>query len=103
MAQRAGTHFVISAQFLGTGGPAYLTGDGAWSADLQSAATVATDAERDGLLEQAAQQERVVCDPYFFEVRVYNQTIDPLSARERIRARGPSTRVRRPDADQGTP
>jgi|1185.fasta_scaffold984466_2 hypothetical protein len=103
MAQRAGTHFVISAQFLGTGGPAYLTGGGAWSADLQSAATVRTDAERDGLLEQAARQECVVCDPYFFEVRVWNETIDPLSARERIRAQGPSTRVRRPDIGEERP
>jgi hypothetical protein len=102
MAKRAGTHFVISAQFLGTGAPAYLTAGGAWSGELQSAAPVLTDAERDHLLEQAARQERVVCDPYFFEVRVRSQTIDPLSARERIRARGPSTRIRRPDGE-GTP
>lgn len=103
MAQRAATHFVISAQFLGSGAPAYLTAGGAWSGDLRSAGTVLTGAERDQLLEQAAQQERVVCDPYFFEVRIRNQTIDPLSARERIRAQGPTTRVRRPDVGEGTP
>lgn len=103
MAQRAGTHFVISAQFLGTGAPAYLTASGAWSGDLQSAARVFTDAERDGLLEQAARQERVVCDPYFFEVYVTREAIEPLSVRERIRARGPSTRTRRPDVGSGTP
>jgi hypothetical protein len=61
---------------------------------------VLTDAERDQLLEQAAGQERVVCDPYFFEVRVQSEAIEPLSARELIRARGPSTRVRRPDAGE---
>ena len=103
MAQRAGTHFVISAQFLGTGAPAYLTAGGAWSGDLQSAAAVLTDAERDRLLEQAARQERVVCDPYFFEVRVRHERLDPLSTRELIRAQGPSTRVRRPDVGEGRP
>jgi hypothetical protein len=101
MAQRAGTHFVISAQFLGTGAPAYLTAAGAWSEDLQSAAAVLTDAERDQMLEQAARQERVVCDPYFFDVRVQRELLEPLSARERIRAQGPSTRVRRPDVEKG--
>ena len=103
MAQRAATHFVISAQFLGTGAPAYLTAGGAWSGDLQSAALLPTDAGQEPLLEQAALQERVVCDPYSFEVRVRNETIDPLSARERIRAQGPSTRIRRPDAGEGPP
>ena len=98
MAKRAGTHYVISAQALDTGAPAYLTADGVWSPDLQRAALVLTDAERDELLARAATEERVVCDPYFFDVRVEHNTIDPLSARERIRAQGPTTRVRRPDA-----
>jgi hypothetical protein len=98
MAKRIGTHYVISAQLLDTGAPAYLTADGVWSTSLQQAATVLTDEERDALLAQAAKQERIVCDPYFFDVRVEHNTIDPLSARERIRALGPSTRVRRPDA-----
>ena len=101
MAQRARTHFVISGQFLASGAPAYLTAAGEWSGDLQCAATVLTDAARDQLLERAAREERIVCDPYAFEVRVGHETIDPLAARERIRARGPSTRVRRPDG-QGT-
>jgi hypothetical protein len=100
MAKRTGTHYVISAQLLDTGAPAYLTAEGVWSTNLQQAATVLTDEERDALLAQAAQQERIVCDPYFFDVRVEHNTIDPLSARERIRALGPSTRVRRPDASQ---
>ena len=98
MAKRSGTHYVISAQLLETGAPAYLTVAGVWSTNLQDAATVLTDEERDALLAQAARQERIVCDPYFFDVRVEQSTIDPLSARERIRAFGPSTRVRRPDA-----
>jgi Protein of unknown function (DUF2849) len=100
MAKRLGTHYVISAQALDTGAPAYLTADGRWSPDLQQALLVLTDAERDQHLARAAEQERLVCDPYFFDVRVADNTIDPLSARERIRALGPSTRVRRPDPAQ---
>jgi hypothetical protein len=98
MAKRSGTHYVLSAQLLDSGAPAYLTAAGLWSAHLQDALPVLTDEERDALLAQAAQQERIVCDPYFFDVRVVESTIDPLSARERIRALGPTTRVRRPDA-----
>jgi hypothetical protein len=99
MAKRSGTHYVISAQLLETGASAYLTAAGVWSTNLQDALTVVTDEERDALLAQAAKQERVICDPYFFDVRVEHNTIDPLSARERIRAFGPTTRVRRPDAE----
>ena len=97
MAKRSGTHYVISASLTDTGAPVYLAPDGSWSTDLRQAATPLTDAERDALLARAAEQERLVCDPYFFDVRVEENTIDPLSARERIRAFGPTTRVRRPD------
>jgi hypothetical protein len=102
MAKRSGTHYVISAQLLETGAPAYLMASGLWSGDLQQALTALTDVERDALLAQAEQQQRIVCDPYFFDVRVEHNTIDPLSARERIRALGPTTRVRRPDTAQRT-
>jgi hypothetical protein len=102
MAKRSGTHYVISAQLLETGASAYLTAAGVWSTNLQDALPVVTDEERDVLLAQAGKQERIVCDPYFFDVRVDRNAIDPLSARERIRAFGPSTRVRRPDPDSRT-
>jgi hypothetical protein len=100
MARRAGTHYVISAQALDTGAPTYLAVGGVWSPNLQQALTVLTEAERDELLAQAMKQERIVCDPYFFDVRVDANTIDPLSARERIRAEGPTTRIRRPDISE---
>jgi hypothetical protein len=97
MATRGGTHFVISASLTDSGAPTYLARDGGWTPDLQCAAALATEAERDAFLEQALREERTVCDPYFFDVRVEGGTIDPLSARERIRAAGPTTRIRRPD------
>lgn len=97
MAIHGGTHFVISAQFTDSGGPAYLTPEGEWSRNLQEAALLASEEERDTRLARALEQERVVCDPYFFDVRVDGKTIDPISTRERIRAEGPTVRVRRPD------
>jgi hypothetical protein len=65
---------------------------------LQSALTIATESERDELLNRALEQERLVCDPYFFDVRLEGRLIDPISTRERIRAEGPTVRIRRPDA-----
>jgi hypothetical protein len=97
MAILGGTHFVISASLTDTGAPVYLTSEGTWSPDLQRAVTVDTEAERDRLVQQALGQERLVCDPYFFDVRVEGGVIDPLSAREYIRAAGPTVRIRRPD------
>jgi hypothetical protein len=97
MAKRGGTHYVISASLTDTGAPAYLAKDGSWSPELQRAAPILSDEERDALLAEALRQERVVADPYFFDVRLDGDGIDPLSARERIRAAGPTTRIRRPD------
>ncbi len=99
MAIHGGTHFVISASFTDSGAPAYLTPEGGWSRDLNAAALLATEAERDAWLARALEheQERSVCDPYFFDVRLEGKVVDPISARERIRAEGPTVRIRRPD------
>ena len=97
MAIHGGTHFVISASFTDSGTPAYLGPDGTWSRHLQSATPIATEAERDALLERALRNEHEVCDAYFFDVRIEASVIDPLSTRERIRAEGPTVRIRRPD------
>ena len=97
MAIHGGTHFVISANFLASGAPAYLAPGGDWVHELQRALTIDSESERDALLEQALGQERLVCDPYFFDVRVEGHAIDPISTRERIRAEGPTVRIRRPD------
>jgi hypothetical protein len=43
----------------------------------------------------------MISDPYVIEVRAEGGAIDPLSARERIRASGPTVRIRRPDPGLG--
>lgn len=97
MATPKGTHFVVSASFLGSGAPAYRRADGTWSPHLQEAVAVATEAERDALLAAALKDEGVACDAYHFPVRLEGGVVDPLTAREEIRAKGPTIPMRRPD------
>jgi hypothetical protein len=97
MAKPKGTHFVISANLLASGAPCWRRKDGSWATDLQEAHPAATADERDAMLAAAAKEEAVVADPYFFDVCLDGQAIDPLTAREEIRAKGPSVAYRRPD------
>jgi hypothetical protein len=97
MAKPKGTHFVVSASLLASGAPAYRRQNGSWSTDLQEAHPAADAAERDAMLAAAAREEAIVADPYAFEVRLDGATIDPLTAREAIRAKGPTVAYRRPD------
>lgn len=97
MATPKGTHFVITANFLGSGAPCYRRADGSWSERLADAHPAATETERDALLAAAMKEEAVVCDAYFFPVRLDGGVIDPLTAREEIRSKGPTVAYRRPD------
>src|SRR5688572_20719748 len=96
--QPRGNRFVISAGLTTTGAPTYLRADGSWTPDLQQALTIESPEERDRLLALALQQERHVADPYAFAVDVVDGKIDPLTAREYIRAQGPTVPYRRPDS-----
>jgi hypothetical protein len=98
MATPKGTHFVVTANLLGSGAPTYRRKDGSWSTNLQEAHPIADAAERDSMLAEAAREEATVADAYFFPVRLDGPTIDPLTAREEIRAKGPTVPYRRPDA-----
>jgi len=98
MATPKGTHFVITANFIDSGAPAYRRSDGSWSTSLQEAHPAATEAERDEMLAAASKEESVIADPYPFAVRLEGSAIDPLTAREEIRAKGPTVPIRRPDA-----
>jgi len=98
MATPKGTHFVVTANFLGSGAPTYRRKDGSWSTNLQEAHPASTEAERDAMLAEATREEGTIADPYAFPVRLVGPTIDPLTAREEIRAKGPTVPYRRPDA-----
>lgn len=95
MAKKLDT-FVVTASLTDDGSPAYLTSDRQWSRQLSRAAVLDAGAA-DALLELARGQERHVCDPYRVAVAVQAGAPVAASARERIRAEGPTTRLRRPD------
>lgn len=98
MAKSKGTHYVVTASVTETGAPTYLKADGSWSPRIQDAAYTESEAQAAGLVEEAnVHQQRHVSDPYSFMVLIENGKVDPMSARENIRAFGPSVRVRRPD------
>ena len=89
--------YVVSAFYTDDGAAAYLQADGTWTGDLQKAKPVDASKRDEWIDIKARDDQRAVCDPYGFKVEVKDGVIDPLSARETIRAKGPTTRVRRPD------
>jgi hypothetical protein len=97
MAKPKGTHWVVTAAFTEDGAPAYRTPVGGWSRVIDEAALLESETDRDSSVNAALAEERVVCDPYAFQVVPENGKVNPLSARETIRATGPTTRLRRPD------
>lgn len=94
----ASTHWVVTGKFTDDGGNAWRRADGSWSRSLADAGLVADEATAKAHVASAvAREQREISDPYVIEVRAEGDTIDPLSARERIRATGPTVRIRRPD------
>lgn len=91
------THYVVTAGYTDDGAVAYRRKDGTWSGKLSEAATFETEAEAETQISAAKKEERLICDPYAFGVKLVNGVIDPMSAREVIRAKGPTTPLRRPD------
>lgn len=91
------THQVITANFTDDGAVAYLRADRSWARTLAEAAVVDSPSVVEELLRVASVDERTVCDPYAMSVAVEDGKVRPLSARERIRRDGPTTRLRRPD------
>ena len=85
---------VITANKLTFGEVVYWTGPRGWQLSLQQA-VVLDDAGAEGALKLAAEsvQRCEVVAPYTFSVRIEDGRIIPVSAREQIRARGPSVRL----------
>lgn len=98
--------WVVTGKFTDDAGNAWRRADGTWSRQLADAGLYTDEAAAKAqTIETAAKEQREISDPYVIEVHAANGTIDPLTARERIRATGPTIRVRRPDpapkADRG--
>ncbi|HEX7476414.1 MAG TPA: DUF2849 domain-containing protein [Polyangiales bacterium] len=89
--------WVVTANFTSEGGVAYLRADKSVTRVLAEAGRFATKADAEALRKLALGMEAILADPYLIEVAELPDGIDALSARERIRAAGPTIRVRRPD------
>lgn len=85
---------VITANRLAPGEVVYWNAACCWVTELQQA-HVFEDAEAELALKAAAEwvSRNEVVAPYVFPVRVEDGRIAPLSARELIRANGPSVRL----------
>lgn len=76
---------------------AYLDAEGAWVNTLDEA-QVFTDSDlAEQRLADVRKAESKITEPYVFPAEMTDGRLNPLSAREKLRAVGPSTRLRRPD------
>jgi len=85
---------VLTANRLAPGEVVYWNAACGWVTDLQQAQPI-EDAEAELALKGAAEwvSRNEVVAPYVFPIRVEQGAIAPLSAREWVRAKGPSVRT----------
>ena len=93
----AATHWVVTGKFTADGSNAWRRADGSWAPTLADAGLFPDEASAKLHVASTAANERLISDPYVIEVAAKDGTIEALSARERIRATGPTIRIRRPD------
>lgn len=86
---------VLSASLTLSGAPVYLAVGRVWTRVLDEAQLFADAATLDAELAWARSQEGTVCDPYAFSVDAKAPRPTPISARERIRATGPTVGLAR--------
>jgi hypothetical protein len=97
MSQSKALKWVVTANFTSAGAVAYLRADKSVTRVLDEAACFATKEEAEAMRKVALGMEAIIADPYLMEVAELPTGLDPLTARERIRAQGPTIRLRRPD------
>ncbi len=85
---------VVTANRLRDGDVVYLAVERRWTLWLDEACAVKTEGEAEELLKvaEAAEKAREVVSIYLMKVEQVEGKLKPLSARERIRAKGPTTR-----------
>lgn len=93
--------YLITANRTDDGSVVYLLEDGKWTASLNEAALWPSEEAATPALGPAKAEEGVVCDPYLAPANREGDQVVLRSARERIRANGPTTRLRRPDVQPG--
>ncbi|MGB1547056.1 MAG: DUF2849 domain-containing protein [Alphaproteobacteria bacterium] len=85
---------VVTASRLRDGDVVYLAAERRWTLWLNEAAVADTEAKAAELLKlgEEAERAREVVSVYLMKVERGDGKMKPLSARERIRAKGPTTR-----------
>lgn len=92
----AANAWVVTGKLTDDAANVWRRADGTWTRDLQQAGVLGDEATAKALAASAlANEQRQITDPYVIEVRAENSSIDPLTARERIRATGPTVHTRR--------
>jgi hypothetical protein len=95
----AANRWVVTGKFTDDGANAWRRTDGTWSRTLQESALHDSEATAKAIVpDVVAKEQRHISDPYVIEVSSDGKTIEALSARERIRANGPTIPMRRPDS-----
>ena len=93
------TQYIVTANFTDDGAVAYRRADGSWTRVFAESGTFATlDDAKPAVSHADSKEQRLVCDPYAIDVELVSQGLAPLTARERIRAYGPTIPMRRPDS-----
>ncbi len=88
------TLFIVTANRLGDGEVVYLTGDGEWSVQLTDGQIMEDDKAKTLLSKvEKPQEELRIISPYLMKVSELDGQIEPLSQREIIRAKGPTTHL----------
>ena len=94
----AANGFIVTGKFTVDGSNSWRRADGTWTRAIAEAELHPDEASaKVHVVRAVANEQREISDPYVIPVFADGQTIDPLSARERIRASGPTIRIRRPD------
>lgn len=94
----AETRWIVTANFTADGSVAYRRADGSWSSHFAESEVFATEEETaEPVARSAKLEQRLVSDPYGIDVGFGPSGIFPNTARERIRALGPTVPIRRPD------
>ena len=91
-------HWIVTGNFTDDGAVAWRRADGTWSRRIADAGLLDDEATASAHAAHAvAHEQRELASAYPIAVHGETGTIIPLTARERIRATGPTISFRRPD------